>query len=275
MVEKPVMTKSEKSNQKKRATTQYQPLPVDTQAVASQKVFDALPIAIVSVDWNGQIQFMNRAAKSLLGEPDPNLKLEQWTNKFGFYLDDGVLPFPEGRLPLLRVLQGENVPEAEEVILRKEGQAKGIWISISAEAIRDENGNVDGVIAIIRDIDYRKQIELSRERQIRRTEALYRFSHSIAEAGNDLNKIMNLVVRFAADLIGDLSLLSLLNTGGEKLRVSAFYDVAPTGQALLRKLFEPEFEYDHTKTLAGSVIRSGEPLLISSIPEEQLKAVTL
>jgi len=84
---------------------------------------------------------------------------------------------------------------------------------MSAELLRDENGNVDGAIAIIRDVDYRKQIELSREKQIQRTEALYRFSQSIAEAGNDLNRIMNLVVKFAAELIGDLCFVSLLKTG--------------------------------------------------------------
>ena len=277
MVEKLAMTKSGKSKQKKQPlpTTTYEPGPVDGQVLASQKVFDAIPIAIVSVDWNGQIQYMNRAAKSLLGEPDKHLLLEAWPETFGLYLDDGVMSFPAQKLPLLRALRGEDVREPEEIILRRPGSEKEIWISMSAEMLRDENGNVDGAIAIIRDVDYRKQIELSREKQIQRTEALYRFSQGIAEAGNDLHRIMNLVVKFTAEVIGDLSLISLLNTSGDKLRVSAFHDVTPTGQALLRKLFEPDFEYDHAKTLAGSVIRSGEPLLIPSIPEEQLKAVTL
>ena len=108
------------------------------------------------------------------------------------------MPFPDQKLPLIRALRGEEVQEAEEIILRKEGDNKAIWISMSAELLRDENGNVDGAIAIIRDIDYRKQMELSREKQIKRTEALYRFSHGIAEAGNDLNRIMNLVVKFTA-----------------------------------------------------------------------------
>ena len=275
MVEKSVMTKSGKSKQKKQAvpTTTYEP--VDAQGIASQKVFDAIPLAIISVDWNGQIQYMNRAARSLLGEPDSHFPLEEWPTKFGLYLDDGVMPFPAQRLPLLRALQGEDIREPEEIILRKTGSEKEIWISMSAELLRDENGNVDGAIAIIRDVHYRKQIELSRENQIQRTEALYRFSQAITEAGNDLPRIMNLVVKFAADVIGDLSFISLLNTSGDKLKISAFHDVSPTGQALLRKLFEPDFEYDHSKTLAGNVIRSGEPLLIPAIPEEQLRLVTL
>ena len=277
MVEKSVMTKSGKSNQKKQAstTTKYQRYPLDAQTIASQKIFEAIPLAIVSVDWQGQIQYMNKAAKSLLGEPEENLKLENWPQRFGLYLDDGLVPFPEQKLPLIRALQGEDVREPEEIILRKDGNSKGIWISMSAELLRDENGNVDGAIAIIRDVDYRKQIEFSREKQIKRTEALYRFSHGIAEAGNDLNRIMNLVVKFAAEVIGDLSMISLLDASGDKLKIGAFHDTTPTGHAILRKLFQPDFEYDHSRTLAGSVIRSGEPLLIPSIPEEQLKVVTL
>jgi PAS domain S-box-containing protein len=277
MVEKLVMAKSGKSNQKKQTTTttKYQPVPMDGQTAAAQKMFDAIPLAIISVDWKGAIQYMNRAARSLLGEPPQHLKLDEWPQSFGLYLDDGMMPFPAEKLPLMRALRGEESSEPEEIILRKEKNDKGIWIAMSAELLRDENENIDGAIAIIRDIDYRKQIELSREKQVTRTDALYRFSHGIAEAGNDLNRIMNLVVKFTAEVIGDLSMISLLNTSGDKLRVGAFHDVTPTGQALLRKLFEPDFQYDHSRTLAGSVIRSGEPLLIPSIPPEQLRIVTL
>jgi len=277
MVEKLVMAKSDKSNQKKQTatTTEYQPLPVDGQTVASQKVFDAIPLAIVSVDWNVQIQYMTRAVKSLLGEPEQLLKLEEWPQKFGLYLDDGIVPFPAQQLPLLRALRGENIQEPEEIILRGPGAEKGIWISMSAELLRDENGNVDGAIAIIRDIHYRKQIELSREKQIRRTDALYRLSRTVAEAGNDLHKITQLATHFTAEEIGDTSILTLLNPSGDRLRIAAFYDSTPRAQALLRKSVTPDFEYDPSQALAGGVLRSGEPVLIPSLPPEQIKALTL
>jgi PAS domain S-box-containing protein len=146
---------------------------------------------------------------------------------------------------------------------------------MAAELLRDENGNTDGAIALIRDINHRKQIELSQEKYVQRTEALYKFSHAIAEAGNDLNRIMQLVVKFTADVIGDLSLIALLNTNGDRLKISAFHDTNPTAQALLRKFLVPDFEYMHSNTLGSSVIRSGEPLLIPLIPVEQLRAVTV
>lgn len=277
MEEKSLMTRSGKSTPKKRKSNTTPPalISLDQQPIPSQKVFDAIPLAIVSVDWKGQVQYMNRAAKAMLGEPAGTLKLEEWPQRFGLYLDDGLLPYPADKLPLARALRGEAVEEAEEIILRKEGDKKGIWVSMSAETLRDENGNIDGAIALLRDIDYRKQIELSRQKHAKRTEALYSFSHAIAETGNDLNAIMNLVVKFTAEVIGDFSIISLLGPNGDKLKIGAHHDTNPTAHSLLRKLYGTDFEYEHARTLAGSVIRSGEPLLIPSIAPEQLKAVTL
>lgn len=277
MEDKSLMTKPEKLKPKKKTshTTKALLTDADQPMISSERVFDAIPLAIISVDWKGRIQYMNQVAKAMLGEPEKQLKLEDWSDKFGFYLDDGMMPYPAQKLPVTRVLRGDAVQEPEEIILRKDGEQKGIWISMSAELLRDENGNVDGAIALIRDINYRKQIELSQEKSIKRTEALYKFSHAIAEAGNDLNNIMNLVVKFTAEVIGDLSLIALLNTNGDKLRIGAFHDTSPSAQSLLRKLYGNDFEYEHSRTLGGSVIRSGEPLLIPLIPPEQLQAVTL
>jgi PAS domain S-box-containing protein len=276
MEEKSIMTESGRSTERKRNSNTNKSMIANVeQALPSEKVFDAIPMAILSVDWTGRLQFMNWAARSLLGEARPQLQLDEWPAAFGFYLDDGVIPYPAEKLPIARALRGERVEDAEELILRKPGDEAGLWISFSAESLRDENGNVEGAIALIREINYRKQIELSREKHVRRTEALYRFSHTIAEAGNDLNTILNVVTKFTAEVIGDLSVVTLLNTSGDRLKVSAFNDFNPTAYALLRKYFVPEFEYDHSRTLGGSVIRSGAPLLIPSIPPEQLQAVSL
>lgn len=277
MEEKSIMTKSGRPIPKKRKpnTTVPPPVSVEQATLPSQRVFDAIPLAVISVDWKGHIQYMNRAAKSMLGESGEALELEDWPQRFGLYLDDGLIPYPAEKLPLMRALRGEAAGEAEEIILRKEASDKGTWISMSAETLRDENGHVDGAIVLIRDINYRKQIELSREKQAKRTEALYRFSRAVAEAGNDLQAIMSLVVNFTAEAIGDVSVIGLLNAAGDKVKVEAFHDTNSTGQALFRKLFRPGYEYDHTQTLGGSVIKSGEPLLIPLIPAEQLQSVTL
>ena len=244
MEEKSIMTKSGKTIPKKRKpNTTSLLVDVEQQMIPSRKVFDAIPLAIVSVDWKGQIQYMNKAARSMLGEPGELLKPEDWPQRFGLYLDDGLIPYPADKLPLVRALRGEVGGEAEEIILRKEGDARGIWISMSAEILRDENGNIDGAITLIRDIDYRKQIELSREKHVKRTEALYSFSHAISEAGNDLSMIMNLTAKFVAEVVGDLSVIALLNADGDKLKIKAYHDTNPTAYSLLRKIYGTDFEF--------------------------------
>jgi PAS domain S-box-containing protein len=277
MVEKLVVKKPGKLNKEKQTadTTRQRSASNHKQAAQFQKIFNALPVAMVFVDARGQIQYMNGKAKSMLGETDGLPRLEEWPEKFGFYLDDAVLHYPGEKFPLVRALQGETVDESEEMILRKDGHERGIWISMSTELLKDENGNIEGAIALISDITYSKQIELSREKQVRRAEMLYKFSHAIAEEGTDLNRILQLVVKFTVDEIGDLSIITLLSTEGDKLKISAFHHPNPSAQALLRKFMVPGFEYDHDQALGGGVIRSGEPLLLPFISSEQAQALIL
>jgi PAS domain S-box-containing protein len=276
MEEKSVMSKLKKVSSKRQMQNivNLAPINVDKDSSYSQNIFDAIPIGVISVDLLGKIQYMNRAARLLLGEPDQTLVLAQWPQKFGLYLRDDSVLYPEDKLPLARALDGETV-EAEGMILRKGGDQRGIWISMSSKPISNEQGIIDGALACIQDISHRKQTELSREKQVQRIEALYNFLYTIAEAGNDLNKIMNLAVEFTAEVFGGLSTIALLNVEGDKLKVGAFHDTTRAAQAFLRKLLDPNFEYEHSQTLAGSVIQSGESLLLPSITAEQLQAVTL
>ena len=241
---------------------------------SADKNFDALSFGVILVDAQGKIEHMNQVAKSLLGELDQSLLLAQWPQKIGLYLKDADVLYPEDRLPLVRALMGETV-ESEEMILRKGEGQPGLWISMSAKAVTDKQGMIEGAIVCIQDISQRKQWELSRAKRLQRVEALYDFLHTIAEAGNDLNKIMNLAVEFTANMMGDLCSIALLNAEGDKLRLSAFHDTAPDAQALLNKLLASDLEYEYSQTLARVVIQSGESLLLPSITAEQLQAITL
>src|SRR5688500_14933087 len=71
-----------------------------------EKVFSALPVAVVFVDARGDIQYMNSKAKSMLGETNDLPRLEEWPEKFGFYLDDAILHYPGEQFPPVRAIQG-------------------------------------------------------------------------------------------------------------------------------------------------------------------------
>jgi len=276
MEEKSVASKLKKLSSKRQMQDiiNLAPENVNNNPTYSQKIFDAIPIGILSVDSLGKIQYTNRVAKILLGEPEHGLTLDQWPQKFGLYLKDASVLYPEDKLPVARALYGEPV-EAEELLLRRNGDQQGTWISMSVESVRNEQGVIEGALVCIQDISHRKQIDFSREKQVQRIEALYNFLYTIAEAGNDLNKIMNLAVEFTANAIGDLSTVALLNADGDKLKIGAFHDTSAAAHTLLKRLLLPNFEYEHSQTLARVVIQSGESLLLPSITSEQLQAVTL
>ena len=271
-----MLKSSGKSLRKKRTaeTTRYKPAPNRKQTAQLQKALDTFPIAIVIVDLNGNIQFMDQTARTLLGGPETRLKLKDWPQAFGLYLDDGIVPYPGENLVVLRVLQGEIVEDPEEIILRREGDERGIWISIAAQALKDDDGNIEGAVALIRDITYRKQIEISREKHIQRLEALYKLSRLIAEAGTELNDVTALAAKFTSEVIGEVSVITLLTDLKDKYKIAAFHDTGPTGQAHLRKLLALETEYDLSDDLVGGVITSSEPLLIPSITPQRLQAIS-
>jgi PAS domain S-box-containing protein len=97
----------------------------------------------------------------------------------------------------------------------------------------------------------------------------------IADSGSDLKKLTRSAAQVTAEALGDSSMILLLNTDGEKVNVSAFHDIDPTAGSLMQKLVEATIEFPRDQGLTGRVLRSGEPILITSIPRKQLIAVTL
>ena len=276
MEEKSVMSKLKKLSSKRQMQeiVKLTPVNLNKESTYTHEIYDLVPFGVISVDSLGKIQYMNRVAKLLLGEPDQTLLPAQWPQRFGLYRKDENILYPADKLPLTRALYGEAV-ESDEMILRKDETQPAIWISMSTQPVKDEQGMVGGAIVCIEDVSHRKQSEYSREKHIQRIETLYNFLYTIAEAGNDLNKIMSLAAEFTANEIGDLSSIALLNADGNKLHIGAAHDTNLAAQASLGKLLVPNFEYEHSETLARVVIQSGESLLLPSVTSEQLQAVTL
>jgi PAS domain S-box-containing protein len=242
------------------------------RAAQLEAIIDQIPEAIIATDSRGRLLHMNHTVEAILGRPSLDIEPQDWPEKFGFYLDDAKTYYPGEHMPLVRALSGESV-EAEEMILRQADDMSPIWISMSARPIQDESGELTGAIILFRDITYRKQIELSRENHARRMEALYKFSHAIAESGNDLNSITQVVAVHSAENIGDACIVTLLNPKGDQLSITAFHHPDSSARALLRKNIM-EIDHDLTDGIVGGVIQTGEPLVIPSLTPEQLDAIT-
>ncbi len=244
------------------------------QNVELRNIVDKIPEAIILTDTEGRIQHLNKEAQSLFRVEKDDADPPFWPQELGLYLDDGLTPYPEHQLPVNLALQGK-AKENEEMILRRDGEVEGIWVAMSAQPLTGQDGSVEGVVTIVRDISYRKQIELSRQKHIQRTEALYKLSHYITEAGNNLKNLTRAVAKFTSEVVGDLSVIALKDGSDSEIKIVAFSDSDPTGHALMRKVFVNNDKVDGKHSVMGGVIKSGEPLLIPSIDREQMKAITV
>lgn len=225
------------------------------------------------MDQHGAIQYLNPTAAALLGETDGFVRPEDWPQRFGLYLEDGSRYFPGDKMPPVRALQGENV-QAQEMILRRAGDQQETWISMSANTLIGGDGSIEGVLVRVQDLTDRKQIELSRERYARRIETFYRLTRIIGESINDVNQITQGVSQLMAEVLGDLSVVTLLNTLSDKINVAAFYDTNPDARAMFQEVLAATTDFPRNQGLASGVLKSGEPLLVPSISLEQLLAVS-
>ncbi|HEY6072019.1 MAG TPA: PAS domain S-box protein, partial [Anaerolineales bacterium] len=245
------------------------------QARQFENIFDDHPEAMIITDREGHIEHMNRAAISMLGEPTPGMEFADWPDHFGFSLDEGLIPFSAEQFISLIAQNGET-EKTLEILIKRDGDAKDRWVSISAKPILNSKGQTDGTSFLLQDITTRKLMELSRETYIQRTETLYRLSHIISESGNDAKRITQAVTILLAEVIGDLASLSLLSPDGQKISISAFYDSNAISRNLFRKVLNAwGTEFPADQGASGEVIQSGKPLLRPFIPPEEMAAVTL
>ena len=77
-------------------------------------IFDNIPEGLIFTDQNGYIIQINQSAATYLGEQLDGVVPEEWSRKFGFYLDDAKTYYPGQNMPLVRALQGETV-QSEEI----------------------------------------------------------------------------------------------------------------------------------------------------------------
>jgi PAS domain S-box-containing protein len=129
-------------------------------------VIAELPIALVSCDVRGQVTHHNRAAAELLGIPAKETVQALPRNPYPLtsqvYLADGTTPVPREDRPLARTLLGDNVRDAEFVIVRPDGLRR--IVLASAQRLIGHAGQPLGAVAVIEDVTERRLAEQELER---------------------------------------------------------------------------------------------------------------
>jgi PAS domain S-box-containing protein len=118
-------------------------------------VVDNLDEAVVVLDAQGGVQFVNATAQRVYGFTPNAPPVETWPQAFGIYLPDRTTHWPADKLPAALALRGQSC-EAEQYRCPP-GKAEGYWVAMRARPLLDARGRVQGALLVWHDVSEEKQ----------------------------------------------------------------------------------------------------------------------
>jgi PAS domain S-box-containing protein len=153
-----------------------------------KSVFSSMNEGVVVVDRLGKRLLANHAAELMVGLDQRDVAPEKWAEVYGFFLSDQSTLCPAHEFPLVRVMRGQRVDDAE-FFIRNPQSGEERWVNFNSRPLLDDRGTVLGGIAVIRDISEHKrarEIVAEQQRELERSnrdleQFAYAASHDLQE----------------------------------------------------------------------------------------------
>jgi sigma-B regulation protein RsbU (phosphoserine phosphatase) len=113
---------------------------------------------VIVSDKGGKFLFCNLAAQTVLAITTKEGSPKAWSEVQGCFKSDGLTPYRSEELPNARALAGETVSETE-IFIRNEQCPSGIWISVQANPLRNEAGEIRGSIVVFHDATRKRETD--------------------------------------------------------------------------------------------------------------------
>jgi PAS domain S-box-containing protein len=169
-------------------------------------VIAELPLALLACDVTGRMTHYNRAAIELFGIPAGDadaLARNPYSVTSAVYRADRTTPVPTEERPLARALRGDEVSDAEFVVIRPDGAARTALSS--ARRLVGPAGQALGAVAVVQDITERRQADEELEEVNKQLLVASRHAGMAEVATNVLHNVGNVLnsVNVSASLVAE------------------------------------------------------------------------
>ena len=149
-----------------------------------ETVFDSMSDGIVVVSAAGKIMLVNPSIKQMLGTRPLDPRPSNWSETYGVFYPNKERHIPIDRLLSRYIFRGKAIRD-REIFVRNEGQMDGINVMASALPLFDENREVIGCVAILRDITKSKAAEAQLEKTMQELQNQVQLTETVFNSISD------------------------------------------------------------------------------------------
>ncbi len=225
----------------------------------------------MAVDTHGSILFANAAAVDMIAFVDAQIPLEDWTNFYGFYLSDGVTPFPAADSPMLRAAAGEEAQDVEVCIQNRAGRV--YWCSIDFKPLIGLSGELSGALLVLRDTSEQRKLATEAARS---NAALQQFAtvaaHDLQEPLRSISGFADMLAEYQADQLDQRSTRCLTKIKEGIVRMQALindllsYSRIQTKPQLFKSTNCNEILKNCINSLEASITEHEAKVLVAQLP---------
>ena len=170
---------------------------LEKQTRILQSILNSMSDGVIVADEAGGFILFNPAAENILHCRLTEAPTETWSERFGFHLPDAVTPYPPDEFPLVKAIRGHAV-EAADVFVRHAGVPEGLWVSVNATPLRDEEGVLHNGVAVLHNITTHKRAEEALLKAKDAAEAANRAkSQFLANMSHELRTPLNAIIGYS------------------------------------------------------------------------------
>lgn len=157
-------------------------------------ILDNMVDGVIVADERCKFIVYNSKAEEICGRRATDSKQEVWPSYFGIFKPDQTTLCPPEELPMTRAISGETVFQ-EEAWICNENVPDGVWVSINATPLRNEDGKIVGGVGVFRDITSQKQ-------------AAQKIEQAAFELAKSHKELQNLAFAVSHELQGPISIVT-------------------------------------------------------------------